>query len=565
MNAVSRCFPAAISLLCLWHANKAVLRYCQPSFIRNQQGSEAYQQGLSDWNEFFSHWHSIIRSADEETFDQCVQQMERKYLPQYVNEVGYIKATWLDLYKEKLVKAWVDHSTHFGNVVTSRVEGIHSLLKSHLKRSTLGLFEAWRAMKQALLNQIAELRYNQAKQQLKTPIELSGSLYTAIRGWISHEALRKVEEQRKRLLAGDLPDCTGSFTRSQGLPCAHTLKALQEQDQALRLEHFHTQWHLNRSGTHQLLLEPRHRSDRIIISSTKPQSSTRREPSAFEAVEAATRPRAQPKCSRCHTLGHTMASKACPLRHQDLLRSSSAVVATAETAAVNTAETAAVNTAAVHAASIETAAVSAAADQAAPAETAAVNTAASQVASAETVAVHAASIETAAVSAAVDQAAPAETAAVNTVASQAASAETVAVNAAAPALRYDHPQAIYQRYIAAREAWYNAQPRGSLKTNQQYRKAIGLPQRYSKASYNWCLDYKQMGQRCAETTGSSRDWTKEEMMAYLDWTRAEEDRVEVQVAVEMEGNMWSSRRGMRDIWEAAARDIEAQEEFYSGR
>lgn len=28
MNAVSRCFPAAISLLCLWHANKAVLRYC---------------------------------------------------------------------------------------------------------------------------------------------------------------------------------------------------------------------------------------------------------------------------------------------------------------------------------------------------------------------------------------------------------------------------------------------------------------------------------------------------------------------------------------------------------
>lgn len=41
-------------------------------------------------------------------------------------------------------------------------------------------------------------------------------------------------------------------------------------------------------------------------------------------------------------------------------------------------------------------------------------------------------------------------------------AETAAVNAAAPALRYGHhhPQAIYQRYIAARKAWYNAQPRG---------------------------------------------------------------------------------------------------------
>jgi hypothetical protein len=31
MNAVSTCFPSAASLLCLWHANKAVLRHCEPS------------------------------------------------------------------------------------------------------------------------------------------------------------------------------------------------------------------------------------------------------------------------------------------------------------------------------------------------------------------------------------------------------------------------------------------------------------------------------------------------------------------------------------------------------
>ncbi|SPO02542.1 uncharacterized protein DNG_05215 [Cephalotrichum gorgonifer] len=178
MNAVSYSFPSAISLLCLWHANKAVLRYCRPSFVRDQYRSEN-QQDLSDWKEFFGHWHSIIRSSDEEVFSQHVQQFERRYLPQNVNEVEYIKTTWLDIYKEKLVKAWVDQHLHFGNVVTSRVEGIHGLLKSHLKRSTLDLFEAWRAMKQALLNQLAELRYNQAKQQTRIPIELSGSLYSA--------------------------------------------------------------------------------------------------------------------------------------------------------------------------------------------------------------------------------------------------------------------------------------------------------------------------------------------------------------------------------------------------
>ena len=73
-----------------------------------------------------------------------------------------------------------------------------------------------------------------------------------------------------------------------------------------------------------------------------------------------------------------------------------------------------------------------------------------------------------------------------------------------------------------------------------------------------------MGKRC-ETPNGSRDWTKEEMMAYLDWSKAEDDRVEAQVAAEMERSPFSSRRGMHDIWEAAAVDSEAQQAIHSGR
>ena len=216
MNAVTRCFPAAVSLLCLWHVNKAVLRYCRPGFTRDAEGVEA--NGLNDWNEFYNCWHSIMSSVDEDTFNKRVKDLERRYLPEHVKEVGYIKTTWLDLYKEKLVKAWVDRHPHFGNVVTSRVEGIHALLRSHLKKSTLDLFEAWRVIKQALLNDVTELRAHQAQQQIRVPIELYKSLYSAVRGWISHEALRMVEEQRERLLREYLPRCTGAFSRSHGLP-----------------------------------------------------------------------------------------------------------------------------------------------------------------------------------------------------------------------------------------------------------------------------------------------------------------------------------------------------------
>lgn len=93
-----------------------------------------------------------------------------------------------------------------------------------------------------------------------------------------------------------------------------------------------------------------------------------------------------------------------------------------------------------------------------------------------------------------------------------------------PELPHYHPCAIYQRYVTAREAWYKTLPRGDLKTNQQYRKAMGLPQRYSKKDYDWCLDYKQMGKQCV-LKRPFRDWTKEEQMAYLDWTVAKDARV----------------------------------------
>lgn len=43
-----------------------------------------------------------------------------------------------------------------------------------------------------------------------------------------------------------------------------------------------------------------------------------------------------------------------------------------------------------------------------------------------------------------------------------------------------------------------------------------------KISYQWCLESKQMGKRCTAPT-RSRDWTKEDMMAYLGWSKAKVD------------------------------------------
>jgi hypothetical protein len=485
MKAVAICFPTSISLLCLWHANKAVLRRCRPVFTHKApHNGQDNMEGLEAWNKFYNHWHSIMKSPTTEEFAARLLKFEETYRSDYLEEVGYVRTNWLDPYKEKLVKAWVDQHLHFANVVTSRVEGIHGLLKSHLGVSTLDLFEAWRTIKLVLANQLAELRSNQAKQQIRTPIELSGALYATVHGWVSHQALRKVEEQRKLLLKNDTPPrtCTGLFTRSHGLPCFHKLDALLTRNQELQLDDFHTHWHLIRKGTPRPLLEPHRRVDPIVTNSTLPLSSVRRELSGFELVERTTALRAPPMCSKCHALGHTSSSRVCPLRYVELKIPQLSTETTIQSARP-----------------------------------------------------------------------------------LGPTSSPLPGPVSPGPLRYDDPRAIHRRYVIAREAWYKSQRPGTYVNNQTYRRAKGLPLGYNKASYTWCLDYKQMGRQCITSTGT-RDWTKEEMMAYLDWDNAEKIRIEADVAQETRnGLLDTGRRGAGELWKRAERDGQEQQAIYEAQ
>ncbi|KJZ68350.1 hypothetical protein HIM_12259 [Hirsutella minnesotensis 3608] len=147
-------------------------------------------------------------------------------------------------------------------------------------------------------------------------------------------------------------------------------------------------------------------------------------------------------------------------------------------------------------------------------------------------------------------------------ATQTATVEEAALTA--EKLRYDDPRAIYQRHVKAREAWYKAQPRSSIKTNQAYCKAIGLPQRYDKQSFEWCLDYKQMSALCVTSTGR-RSWTKEEQMACLDWSQAEDERVQAQVAKEMgDDPLGNVRKGVKEIWRRVEENSREQDALHSG-
>jgi hypothetical protein len=127
--------------------------------------------------------------------------------------------------------------------------------------------------------------------------------------------------------------------------------------------------------------------------------------------------------------------------------------------------------------------------------------------------------------------------------------------------KFYHPLSIYRRYVHKRGTWYKSQPAESIKTKEMYRKAMGLPADYSVSEYEWCLKTSQMGHYCTADR-SKRQWTKEEKMAFLDWSTEEDERWYVKVAKYYNPASKTGRRPCREIWAAAEKDTQEQEELY---
>ena len=400
-------------------------------------------------------------------------------------------------------------------------------------------------MKQAITNQLKELKHSRVSQQIRLTLDVSGVLFEAVRGWVSHHALRKVQEQRQLYQKPNRKPCSQTFTLSHGLPCSHTLKKLDEEKRILLLEHFHPHWHWKRDEVQPLpILEPRRAVDRLSLRRIQPVTSSRREPSGFELVERS--PRIPRKCSRCHAPGHVKTSKHCPLRRglslthveQGFYPAAQLRVASrlaAGSVSANVMETAATTS---EQASRDTRSVTAEEDQRFRTVMPTTNDRWPSPITQASVTVHDPATS--------ENSANTHPVSVSRSPTQELPRQLPGISLESPK-HYESPEAVYRRYVAARGAWYAAQPAGSVKTNQQYRSAMKLPHRYDRKSYEWCLHYKQMSRFCITSTGS-RAWTKEEMMAYLDWSKAEDDRIEAQVANEMGQNpLANRRRGVKEI------------------
>ncbi|KAH7833238.1 hypothetical protein Vadar_004343 [Vaccinium darrowii] len=327
-------------VLCVWHIEKNILSKCKSQFDKGE-----------DWETFLSTWTNLIESPDESSFNEAWHLIEAQYKEkEYV--LNYLKNIWLP-FKERFVNAWTSKHPHFGNRVTSRVEGAHAMLKKYLTVSTGNFREVREKICLAIDNQYNEIKTKIASEKLRATHKFRIPMLKELVTHVSVFALGQLFKQSE-LAKSDyvLGPCTGNFARTMGLPCAHMMR--EKKDGTLHLDDVHPQWRIdirsfiNTDGGVQkngseiecllknvhdkykhmplvqkedihkqiaqlvdveipLTLEPNiqpHKGRPLGSKKRKGDRSTTRHTSAFEIVEKGR------KCGVCHRVGHN--SRTCP-------------------------------------------------------------------------------------------------------------------------------------------------------------------------------------------------------------------------------------------------------------
>ena len=243
MNALEIIFPDSANLLCVWHINKNILKNCKPQFPKETENEEN-----DEWQLFLAKWNDVVQSITEDEFNEKWQA----FCFTYANKshvITYLENIWIP-WKEKFVKAWTNEFLHLGITVTSCVKGAHSTLKTYLQVSTGDLYRVHMAISLMVTNKKKEINSMIASDRIHLPIFAHNNpLYANIKGKVSTFALKKINEQYQKATHATtqkpLLPCTGSFSKTMGLPCAHYIQHL-DNNQGLILDNIHKHWSIQK-------------------------------------------------------------------------------------------------------------------------------------------------------------------------------------------------------------------------------------------------------------------------------------------------------------------------------
>lgn len=228
INAITQVFPNSTHLLCSWHIFKNIQLHCRKHFK-----SEA------EWSTFRMEWNKLIQSSSASQYMQNFSQFSLSWNPPTGD---YLIKNVLPL-KEKFVACFINKHLHFGNTVTSRIEGLHSYIKRFVNTSTSSLSAVVKQIYQALTIQIHE-RFIEAAQHSYKQLTGLPLCVQSLNGRISHYALKTIHSFH--MARPPSSTCSGSYSSHMGMPCIHKVHEARHKGTKFLPEDFHLQWHIKK-------------------------------------------------------------------------------------------------------------------------------------------------------------------------------------------------------------------------------------------------------------------------------------------------------------------------------
>jgi hypothetical protein len=330
LRAIEDVFPIADSMLCIWHVNKNILTKARPLLRKElletaeeapdpndkEAVAEFRRQVDKKWKEMLGLWWKVVDAKTRARMLEAWNNFKDQYNDDIFRPlIAYIENEWLNEdTQHRFLHCYTDIYLHFDMRATSRGEGSHWMLKRDLGTSVADLLTVIRSFERTVTHQhelfkkaLDQERINKPTSMLKSP--LVGDVLTK-----AQHALRKVFNIYNRYLPPgpgkeEIPLlCSGNTKRTMGIPCIHIIKECVDMQRPLSLDQFHEQWYLYRHedlppvNPRMIVLEPRvvesgrgRPAGATNIPTSQPagrqDTSTRREPSAFERVLSQEEPR----------------------------------------------------------------------------------------------------------------------------------------------------------------------------------------------------------------------------------------------------------------------------------
>ena len=137
------------------------------------------------------------------------------------------------------VRCYTSKVPHFGNRLSSRIEGMHHYVKRFIKSSTGSLATVVRQIHNSMINTLHEY-WIEATQQTDKRLFGLPSCVQHLNGQITQYALRICSSLNK---SNDDSECLNcNYHAHMGIPCVHRIKRAVKSGEQLSVDDFHKQW-----------------------------------------------------------------------------------------------------------------------------------------------------------------------------------------------------------------------------------------------------------------------------------------------------------------------------------